>query len=90
MLNKAVLGFEQSRFLEEAASRTLAVEDMASFGEYIYPDWYRAYDMHRYIAYYLEQVLKFLGKNSDGYGGRRLAAKDKRAERHCLISGGNR
>lgn len=60
MLNQAALGLTQSRFLEEAASRTLAVEDMASFGEFIYPDWYRAYDMHRYIAYYLEQVLKFL------------------------------
>lgn len=66
-MSNAFLQFGQQQFLEEAAGRTLASEDMASFGEYIYPDWYRAYDMHRYIAYYCEQVLKFLaGDTKEG------------------------
>lgn len=59
-MNSAYLNIQPDQFLEEAANRTLASEDMALFGEYIYPDWYRAYDMHRYILYYCELVLKFL------------------------------
>lgn len=56
----AVLQFGQDQFLEEAAQRALAMQDMASFGEYIYPDWYRAFDMHRFICYYCELVLQYL------------------------------
>jgi predicted phage terminase large subunit-like protein len=59
-MSNALLQIKPDQYLEEASARMLASEDMASFGEYIYPDWYRAYDMHRYIAFYCEQVLKYL------------------------------
>lgn len=61
MLNQnPALQFSQSKLLEEAAQRTMAKDDMASFGEYIYPEWYRAYEMHRYISFYCEKVLSYL------------------------------
>lgn len=66
MVNPA-LRFNQQQLLEEAAARTLASEDLASYGEYIYPGWYRAYEMHRYICFYLEKVLAYLaGDMKDG------------------------
>lgn len=56
----SVLQLGQDQLLGEAAQRTLAQTDLAYYGEYIYPDWFHAYDMHRYIAYYLEQVVLYL------------------------------
>jgi len=58
--NSSVLQLHQDQFLEEAAGRVVAVNDLASYGEYIYPEWFHAHDMHRFIAYYLEQVVRYL------------------------------
>jgi len=62
MLNSAAAQIPETEFQREVFRRLAAQERLASFAEYVQP-WYHAHEMHQLIAFYLEQVVRFLETN---------------------------